>query len=505
MSIPRPTSRLVLILGLILASTSPVAAQSEPEFVPYVNDIQVFDQPDLSPYGQGVRPAEGWYGSAEYLSWTQAGVPRTTVGQPGAVNVFNSGASTLDTGNLILGITVFGYSDAIIRVVETTTGGVTTAVQNTVRAFGSTFVIPGGIPSGVNFGQITNGALQQTSSLDTSFVNAPDFTGGGRGEFGRMIDDRGWFVSGFGWNSTQSLQASNASVNFANPPVGFVDVRSPTGFTADGFDDDLDGDGVFGRNGRDRGAPGVFSGITIYSGFPDGIPDPEPAGTPMEVDYDDAVALPTRFAAVTLQDRLSLYSLETMRSYRFPMGRRGGVWEGFYGLRGMNVNNQFIFNGITGAANSFDTYFNTNAQNYLLAAQFGGRVFHQRGRWQTSFEGRGFLGGNFQHVVQTGQMGDPGLGNNGAGGAVNMQSPSAFSRRVNQTEFAPGAEMRLDARYQIFRSLFVNVGYSGLYVQNVARGAEMTDYRLPVLGLLEGNNKSSLFVHGINVGVVYNR
>src|SRR6185369_7437654 len=71
---------------------------SEPEFVPYVNDLQMFDQPDLSSYGRGPRPTEGWFGSAEYLNWSIQAPGTSTIGSEGVRTVYQPGAHTVNTG-----------------------------------------------------------------------------------------------------------------------------------------------------------------------------------------------------------------------------------------------------------------------------------------------------------------------------------------------------------------------------------------------------------------------
>jgi hypothetical protein len=484
-------------------NTPPATGQyNEPEFVPYVNDLQLFDQPDLSAYGRGPRPPEGWFGSIDYLNWTQVSPPRSTIGQGGTISVFNSGATTADSGNL----TTATFSDALIRVI--TRDGVPDP-PTVVRAFFSTY-ITGGTPSGalVESGTITAGAVDQTSTLDTTFMRSADFTSGGRLEFGRVVDQQGWIVSGFGWgSSTQSTEATNAAINFGNA-VGFVDVRNANNntFVPDGYDDDLDGDGVYGRNGRDRGTQGALNGITIYTGLPDGIPDPEAAGPPVGIDYDDAVPLATRFATVQVQNKTNLYSLEAMKIWQVYFGPRGGVWEAFIGPRALNLQDQFTLFATAVAPSatnpnpiSVNTYFDTTARNYLFGGQFGGRWSRQTGRWQFGYEARGFLAANYQHVTQQGQLGDIGAA------TTNLQTPIAFAHRANQTEFSPAAEMRLNLKYQVFRSLYVQAGYSALFAQNIARGARMTFYNMPTMGILTHENDSTFFVHGLNIGLVVNR
>ena len=78
---------------------------SEPEFVPYVEDLQLFEQPDLSPYGRGVQPPQGWFGSVEYIN--------LTVGAPG-----DSAPPHIPHEGLNLGIVVSGPEE-VRRVVRT--------------------------------------------------------------------------------------------------------------------------------------------------------------------------------------------------------------------------------------------------------------------------------------------------------------------------------------------------------------------------------------------------
>jgi len=500
----------------------------EPEFVPYVNDLQLFDQPDLTTYGRGPRRAQGWFGSTEYLNWTQSAAPRTTIGQSDVQNVYHLGAITENSQDYAL----VDYSVFVLRIRTVTPPppGIPTTTFTPISSDDSTYIdpTPGNRPSllGNNEGVIAQGAIEQTSGLDTSFAGTADFTGGGRFEFGRMVEGRGWMIGGFGWTNTPTFNGSNVSVNYDNAPVGFVDERGVDPLTGipflgqDGYDDDLDGDSVYGRSGRDRGTgPRVVNGLTVYSITPDGIPDPEPAGPEARVDWDDAVRLPTRYLSLRLENRIELASVEAMRMWEVYVGPYGGLWEAFAGPRGINIRDQFQFYG-TGPAGTVTTvvnnvvtvtptspvasYFDTDAHNYLFGGQFGGRWSHQRGRVQFGLEGRGFLGANFQHVTQQGQLGDPPT-DSGVGSASNMLLPSQFSHRANQTEFSPAAELRLNLKYQAFRSVYLQAGYSAFFAHNIARGAQMTYYSMPDMGILEDENHSIFLVHGLNLGLVINR
>lgn len=503
---------------------------NEPEFVPYVNDLQLFDQPDLSAYGNGTRPPQGWFGSVEYLNWTQVNAPRTLVGQSGIVAVATPQVTSSDTGTL----TTTRFADVIgTQVAILTSTSLITFTRGIL--YPSTF-ITGGDPSGVltNSGTNLTGTVEQFSTLDTSFASSADFSSGGRFEFGRMNDDRGWLFSGFGWGSTQNLIASDVSINFENSPLGFLDnwgtdpVTGTRILSPDGYDDDIDGDHVYGRSGRDRGIATLISGVTtLYPdgstdpgdppnitvvGRLDGQPDPEAAVVPVGVDYDDAVPLPTQFAEISLQNRIDLYSVEATRLWQVYLGPRGGVWELFLGPRFLNIYDQFSLKAIasTGTVNNIaiggpNTYFDTDAQNFLFGGQFGGRWSRQRGRWQLGVESRCLLAANYQHVTQQGQIGEIGTGANGLAHPVSVQVPISFSHRANQTEFSPAAEMRLNLKYQLFRSMYFQAGYTALFAQNVARGARMTHYSMPNMGILTNENNSTFFAHGLNLGLIINR
>src|SRR3569832_2884717 len=106
------------------------------------------------------------------------------------------------------------------------------------------------------------------------------------------------------------MTASHVAVNFINHPVGVIDIQglrpaTPVGntganslFQGDGYDDDLDGDGVYGRFGRDRGTQAGNS----FNPPLDGVPDPENPNSPtVAVDLDDTVRLPTVFESITVQ------------------------------------------------------------------------------------------------------------------------------------------------------------------------------------------------------------
>lgn len=51
---------------------------SEQEFVPGIEDLQLFEQPDISSYGRTGQRPQGWISSAEMLDWKVGQRPRTS-------------------------------------------------------------------------------------------------------------------------------------------------------------------------------------------------------------------------------------------------------------------------------------------------------------------------------------------------------------------------------------------------------------------------------------------
>jgi hypothetical protein len=497
--------RALLIVAFAAAAATPAAAQvtaapdAVPEFVPYVNDLQVFDQPDLSAYGRGPRAPVGYFGSMEYVNWAQVAPKLASIGQPGALLVNGSAVTTTNTGDVAI---IPATSSFLLSSSVVTSSGVT-VITNTFQSYAFSLISigPNG-PSTGTVGTILHGGLSQTSSMDTTFMSSADYTSGGRFEFGRMDEDgRGWIASGFGWGgATQDSTQSNVSVNFNNSPVGFIDLRGLNTLTPDGIDDDLDRDGIYGRYGADLGTnsvvgnpPFVLQGAEPTDGRPDFLS--------VATDFDDAVPLATKFVTLQVQNKTTSYGVELMRAWQVALGPRGGVWEIFLGPRALAVRDQFNFAGIAQTGTT-DSEFYTNAQNWVIGGQLGGRWSRQVGRVQLSLEARALAAANYQHVTQSGEIGTIGFG---ATQVINVQLPARFSSTVNQTEFAPGGEFRANLKYQLFRSLYVQGGYTALFIDNIARGSYMTFYNLPNMGILADNNKTGFLLQGFNVGVVVNR
>ena len=73
------------------------------------------------------------------------------------------------------------------------------------------------------------------------------------------------------------------------------------------------------------------------------------------------------------------------------------------------------------------------------------------------------------------------------------------------TEFAPLAELRLQATYQCTRAFGITIGYTLLYTNGIGRASDHVNYTAPDLGLGAGGTRDSLFINGLSFGVQVNR
>jgi hypothetical protein len=83
--------------------------------------------------------------------------------------------------------------------------------------------------------------------------------------------------------------------------------------------------------------------------------------------------------------------------------------------------------------------------------------------------------------------------------------PTSFNATRNHTEFNPVYEFRAKLNYQVFERLSLSAGWTGTYIDGVARASGMTDYFLPAFRINEGRNREGVFLNGLTLGVEFNR
>ena len=77
---------------------------------------------------------------------------------------------------------------------------------------------------------------------------------------------------------------------------------------------------------------------------------------------------------------------------------------------------------------------------------------------------------------------------------------------MRKTEFSALGELRFNLSYQVFNKASINVGWTGLIVDGIARPSDMINYQLPNMGILvHGNNRQTVFMEGLTLGFIFNR
>lgn len=397
MLINRRSTCVVFGLLLLLASAS--------AFGQGLGGMQLFAPADVSSYGKGPQPNEGFFFVFDGLYWTISPPKVTTVGKEGLTrNAF--------------------------------TGGV-----------------------------FPDDQFVQHNELDTGALRA-EFDEGNRIEFGRIAENNGWMVSFYQLREqSQSIAAFNVDMTFDEAPSG-----APAHLPLEG----------------------QFTNLT---------PPPTTFLAP----------LPVTFTNVLLRNDVSSWGIEFDYVGRSNQLHNGGFFEWYLGPRYLEFDDTFIVNA-QGSATLADSFWSTEAQNHIIAGQIGGRYFKKQGRWMLSTEGRFLAGLNCQNIHQTGELGGganpivPGVTDSGQ---PFFMGPTSINHNEFIREFTPGLELRLEARYQITRSVSFRAGWTGLWLDRIARGSNMVDYTLDpehsYLGILRNHNKDNVLMNGVTIGIDINR
>jgi hypothetical protein len=398
MLLNRTFSHMGVGLLILLMSTSAIGQGLE--------GMQLFAPAEVSSYGRGTQPNEGFFFVYDLLDWTISTPRVTTIGKEG--------------------LTRFAY------------------------------VGP----------DITQDEIVQHNTLDTGGLQS-DFDLGNRFEFGRVGDNHGWMVSLY------QLRERSQSVPAYDVDMVFAEVTSETNVPYKPLD------------GR------FTSGATTV-----------------------LLGLPVNFSNVLLRNDTSSWGIEFDYVGRSDQLHNGGFFEWFIGPRYLEFDDTFLVNA-QGSQTLGNSYWITEAQNHIIAGQIGARLFKKQGRWRISTEGRALAGLNCQNVHQTGELGGlPGDPNQIVPGVVDSfqpfyMGPSLVNHTAFIREFTPGIELRLEAHYQITRSVDFRAGWTGLWLNNIARGSETIDYTLgpdqTYMGILRDHNRDNVFLNGLTIGIDINR
>lgn len=375
--------------------------------------------------------------------------------------------------------------------------------------------------------------VEQRNGFKESVRNAP-FAWGNRYELGYWDGSSGWIGGVLDYDDQmQQTTDTQVAVNFVNPDI--TDLYRNAGFTvpvgttitmlsgwfdrdADGFDDNLDGDGVAGR---------------FLDSDNDGVGD-TPITNIAEIDFDDMGVMPTKFDHISTRNLAETSGVEIMKMYRFRPLHNETIFEMFMGARYMEMNEDFQVNAQGGFGNAFaqlgsapnvngvitplriESFWNSRIDNNIVGPQIGGRWYSRRGKWLFSAEGRFLAGFNFQNVHQRGQ-----LAGNLPAGVVNLGQPGQLNPALVQNatvamnnsnfehyerfeEWAPLGELRLETSYQLTKAVAFKVGFTGMYADGIGRASSLVLYQLPTLGIA-GDNREDMFVTALNLGIEVNR
>lgn len=333
----------------------------------------------------------------------------------------------------------------------------------------------------VVFDPINGGMRAAYNSLNTGFLESQNHDGQIT-EVGYINDDCGWFLRS--WD----LQGRNES--FVGSAVNMVlfdpgnYVSSFVDFNNDGFDDDLNRNRVYGRDGVDTDVP------------PDGVPD-----APFRVDFGDTVSLAIVFEHMEIHNRTDFWGVEANRLIRHDRLHHGGYLESFYGARYFLFDENFTLYGtgspFLGTILS-DLQLENKADNNLIYSQIGLRWFYSQARWTVSADVRGMLGVNVQSMRQYSVIGT---------NAFNLQrfgTGGSSNDALHETEFSGGLELGFNYQFHITRAFSLRAGYRALGLTSIARPAQTVRYALPDFGI-EGDTTKPITYHSLTFGFDFNR
>ncbi len=355
-------------------------------------------------------------------------------------------------------------------------------------------------PTAATFGDVAservvtvNGiSYQFENSLDSSWL-ANDAAWGQRLEFGNIKGDCGWYASLWNVKQVQEYTAQGVSFIPSDPSLlmsGFVDSNG------DGFDDDLNGNDIYGRSGEDIGYfdPGPPAGfIPTLDGRPD-IPAP--------IDGNDALIWNQTFATVTSSNKLTIANFELNRLVRLPGYSWNHEIDYYYGVRYMKVRD--IYN-ITANGGFLDqSFWNAESDNNLIGPQVGLRWSKRAKAIGFSVDGRFLAAYNRQDNDLRGSTGTN-IVTVGAPNGPSALTAESFLDGFGNDAFSPAGELRADMVLKISRSLGFKVGYTGVVMGEISRASPKIVYALPRSSLQDVESDTTLISHGVNFGIEYNR
>jgi hypothetical protein len=214
---------------------------------------------------------------------------------------------------------------------------------------------------------------------------------------------------------------------------------------------------------------------------------------------------PVTFSSVYMQNKSRLAGVEALYIYRMDELHLGGQFELLAGGRYFELKDQFWVDARGG--NLTDSYWDTHTHNEIGGPEIGARWYQPFGRFAFTAETRFTAGINAQSITQDGLLAAGLTAPPNAAPEPTLMSAHSFTNSTHFIEFSPIIELRLEARAQLTNMIAVKAGWTGIFVNNVVRAADMVDYTLPNMGItrsLDGNMQN-VFINGLTLGVEFNR
>lgn len=241
----------------------------------------------------------------------------------------------------------------------------------------------------------------------------------------------------------------------------------------------------------------ISQGQRIQSGGQAGAAGGIGTGATMVFTGAAGVQIPFNFEIIDVHNYADAWGLEIMRTWRLEPERvpYAYVCEWMFGIRYLYQADQYDFDGFL---NGSEGVWTTRTDNNIIGPQLGGRLSKQYGPWFVSAESRAFAGFNYQNMRQSGRLPD-------------TITPIGFGAPFNNTnheeEFSPVVEIRADLAYFLTRKIRTRFGYTGYWIDNLARAPSMVNYALPNSGNSMGfttNNTQDMYIQGIHWGIEVN-
>ena len=173
----------------------------------------------------------------------------------------------------------------------------------------------------------------------------------------------------------------------------------------------------------------------------------------------------------------------------------GGIIELFGGPRYIEFNEDFT---VIANYQSLNRHWLTTAENHIVGPQLGLRWFRQWGRWQTSIEGRYLAGFNTQNFHQVGNIA---VLDNG------VEAKGSFNFTKFNDAYSNVVELRVEVKYQLTDALFFKFGWTGLWMDHIARASNNVTYDDPYNGvnIRSPIHQEDVLLNGFNFGLMFNR